>query len=683
LTLTASEPARGQDSRELPSQPVRPRPDEKARGARPPGTQHIKPLDGIRGIAVLLVLLFHFEIGPFRGGYVGVTVFFTLSGFLICSRTLGEIGRTGGFRVVDFFERRVRRLAPAAILCIFGVLIATNLFGAREQHASVGGDAIAALFNVANWRFLLHGTSYTDLFAAPSPLNHFWSLAIEEQFYLAFPVVVWLVLKLPPRFRAMGVALIVSAALEWSAHASSSATNFNRFYYGTDARMAELLVGVIAALSLSYWRISVPRPPGRQRMAVGLLAAAGMATVIGGGMLYRNGASNFQHGGAMFIALGTAALIIGGLEGSNAIARVCSLRPLVWVGKISYGAYLYHWPIVALSGKAWGPLHGTALGLVQLVLSLAIAGVSFRYLEAPIQRRRFAPRRRSLLKGWTQALASVSVVAVALMLFYPAGGSSALAGPGGLNIPAPAKAKKAAVIPKTNAPDRPLRVLVTGDSTGRVMANALIAYQNAHPTSLQVLDLSMVACPITPTDRIRNYSGEEGQNVTLCGGWQKTFAPQVAAFKPDVAVVFLSVMEATDQRTVDGNWDNLLDPSYRQYQLSAYDKFVKVLSSTGAAVEWADAPYFTFRQDLPWVSDDPARIDELNAMYRQLAATHPNVHLLSYAAHLNEPGRYDDPNVRPDGVHMTPQAADRLAQTWLLPQLAPFRPSAKAHSGSG
>jgi hypothetical protein len=215
------------------------------------------------------------------------------------------------------------------------------------------------------------------------------------------------------------------------------------------------------------------------------------------------------------------------------------------------------------------------------------------------------------------------------------------------------------------------------------MANALIAYQNAHPTSLQVLDLSMVACPITPTDRIRNYSGEEGQNVTLCGGWQKTFAPQIAKFKPDVAVVFLSVMEATDQRTVNGNWDNLLDPSYRQYQLSAYDKFAKVLGSTGAVVEWADAPYFTFRADLPWVSDDPARIDELNAMYRQLAATNPNVHLLNYASHLNEAGRYDDPNVRPDGVHMTPQAADNLAQTWLLPQLAPFRPSAKAHSGSG
>jgi peptidoglycan/LPS O-acetylase OafA/YrhL len=641
--------------------------------ADPPASsrRHITALDGMRGIAVLLVMLFHFKLGPFRGGFVGVTVFFTLSGFLICSRTLSEVGRSGRFAVADFFERRVRRLAPAAIACILGVVVLTSIVGTHEQHASVGGDAIAALANVANWRFLVHGTSYADLFAAPSPLNHFWSLAIEEQFYLVFPVVVWLALKLPRRVRVPAIALIVSAALEWSAHEASVAGNFNRFYYGTDARMTELLVGVIAALALSYWHVSVPRPPWPQRLGVAIVAAGGLATVFFGAITFQNGGSTYQHGGAFVIALATAALIIGGLEGSNGVARMCSIKPLVYVGKISYGAYLYHWPIFALSGKHWGPLHGTWLGLAQLSASLLLAAVSFRYLEAPFQRRRFAKTRRSMLRGWSTAIAGAAVVTVALMVFNPARGPAAFAGAGtGMQIPAAVKVKPGAVVARTNAADRPLRVLVTGDSTSEVEANALVSYQNSHPLALQVLNLSLPGCPITPADQIRNYSGETGQNVSLCGGWRKTFPAQIAKFKPDVSLVFLSVMEEADQRAAGGDWDNLLDPAYRAHQESEFDAFISTLSATGARVAWADAPYFKFQGlDLPWLSDDPQRTDVLNGMYRDLVARHPNVRLLDYASHLNKPGNFVDTQVRPDGIHMTPFAAAVLNNVWLLPLL--------------
>ncbi len=644
---------------------------ERPSGGHPEAVRrHITALDGMRGIAVLLVMFFHFKLGPFRGGFVGVTVFFTLSGFLICSRTLSEVGRSGRFAVADFFERRVRRLAPAAIVCVLGVVICTSLFGTHEQHASISGDAIGALANVANWRFLVHGTSYADLFAAPSPLNHFWSLAIEEQFYLVFPVVVFLALRLPKRIRVAAIALIVSAALEWSAHEASVASSFNRFYYGTDARMSELLVGVIAALALYYWRISVPRPAGLQRFGVMLVAAAGLATIVVGAMTYRNGGASYQHGGAFLIALATAALIIGGLEGSNGIARLCSIRPLVYVGKISYGAYLYHWPIFALSGKHWGPLHGTSLGLAQLASSLLLAAISFRFLEAPIQRRRFAPTRKAMLRGWTTALAGAACVTIALGVLHPAQGPSRFAGAStGLQIPAEVKAKPGTVVPRTNAADRPLRVLVTGDSTAEVMANALVSYQNAHPQALQVLNLSLPGCPITPTDLIRNYSGESGQNVTLCGGWTKTFPPQIAKFKPDVSLVFLSVMEQTDQRTRTGNWDNLLDPTYRAHQESEYDALIADLTATGAPVAWADAPYFKFQLDLPWISDSIQRTDVLNSMFREVAARHPNVKLLDYASHLNKPNDLVNTVIRPDGIHMTPGYAEGLARVWLLPLL--------------
>ncbi len=647
---------------------------------------HVPALDGMRGIAVLLVLLFHFKIGPFRGGFVGVTVFFTLSGFLICSRTITEVIRTGRFAVADFFERRIRRLAPAAIVCVLAVVVFTHLLGSGEQRGSVGGDAVAALANVANWRFLIHGTSYTDLFAAPSPLNHFWSLAIEEQFYLAFPVVVWLVLKLPQRFRAITIALALSVALEWSAHAGSAAASYNRFYYGTDARIAELLIGVIPALALTYWRVPIRRPAGRDRFAVTLLSAAALITILVAAMAYRNGGLSYQKGGALIVAMATAVLILGGLEGANGVARLLSIRPLVWVGKVSYGAYLYHWPIFALSGKHWGPLHGTSLGIAQLSVSLVLAAVSFRYLEAPIQRRAFLATRPVLLRAWARAFCGVGVLAIGLALVHPApasrfAGSSGGAGegsgsvPAGLQIPARAKVKPSAVTPPTEAAVKPLRVLVTGDSTARVIANALVNYQNAHPRAIQVLDLSLPGCPITPVDRIRNYAGELGQNVSLCSGWQKTFAPQIRAFKPDVSAVFLSVMEQTDQRSGNGSWDNLLDPAYRAHQESEFASFAKLLSETGAPVVWANAPYVKFQQDLPWLSDDTHRTDVLNALYRDLAAHHSNIRLVDYASKLNRPDHVVDTSIRPDGIHMTDAAASRLAQTWLIPLLKPYKPA--------
>ena len=180
------------------------------------------------------------------------------------------------------------------------------------------------------------------------------------------------------------------------------AGSFNRFYYGTDARMSELLIGVIAALALYYWHISLPRPAGRA--AVRGHAARrlpGSAVVFFGAMTYRNGGASYQHGGAFIIALATAVLIIGGLEGRNGVARLCSARWLVCVGKVSYGAYLYHWPIFALSGKHWGPLHGQPR--------------AWRSSREPGARRGFVPlprvadpapafrpiRRRTMLRGWS------------------------------------------------------------------------------------------------------------------------------------------------------------------------------------------------------------------------------------------------------------------------------------------
>ena len=322
-------------------------------------------------------------------------------------------------------------------------------------------------------------------------------------------------------------------------------------------------------------------------------------------------------------------------------------------------------------------MHGVSLGLAQLALSLLLAGLSFRFLEQPIQRRRFLPTRRRLLLRWAEAVAGVAALALVLGVVVPAHGASRFANNQlGMQIPAAAKIKPGAVVPRANTAVRPLRVLVTGDSTARVIANALIGYQNAHPQALQVLDLSLPGCPITPADRIRNYSGEQGQNVALCQGWDKTFGPQIDAFKPDVSAVFLSVMETTDQRMLSTGWDNVLDPAYRAHQESEFSALVRLLTATGAPVVWANAPFFKFQVDLPWLSDNPERTVVLNQLYQQFAATHANVHLIDYASQLNRPGGVVDTSVRPDGIHMTDAAAAKLTQTWLLPILNAYKPKA-------
>ena len=485
--------------------------------------------------------------------------------------------------------------------------------GTHEQHASVPGDAIASLANVANWRFLVHGTSYADLFAAPSPLNHFWSLAIEEQFYLVFPVVVWLLLKLPKRVararhRAGGVggARVVGPRGVGGRQLQPLLLRHRR----PDGR--ELLVGVIAALGLSYWHVSVPRPAGVQRLAVMLLAAAGLASVVVGAMTYRERRLDLPARRRVFIALATAALIIGGLEGSNGVARLCSVR------RWSTSARSPTAPTSTTGRSSRCPAStgvrctAPALGLAQLAASLLLAAVSFRFLEAPIQRRRFAQTRRSMLRGWAVALAGVACVTLALALLHPARGTSRFASASSA-MQTSRRRSRSSRAPSSRGRDAP---------TGRCGCSSPgIPRPRSWPTlgrpirmtirkRCRCSNLSLPGCPITPTDpHPQLHRGERPERHALSEAGDKTFPPQIAKFKPDVSLVFLSVMEVTDQRTVNGNWDNLLDPAYRAQQESAFDTLIADLSATGAPVAWADAPYFQFQADLPWISESTERTD--------------------------------------------------------------------------
>ncbi|HEY6532107.1 MAG TPA: acyltransferase, partial [Acidimicrobiales bacterium] len=219
---------------------------------------HLPGLDGLRGLAVIGVLLFHGGFTWAKGGFLGVSTFFTLSGFLITNLLVREWDSTDAIRLGRFWVRRFRRLLPAALIAIALIGLIWWRIGTPEQLATLRADMLAALGYVANWRFFSAGTSYADLFSAPSPLQHFWSLAIEEQFYVIFPLVVLGLMRLGGR-RVL-TAVLVAATLASVVLELALGGNIDRVYYGTDTRAAELLLGALLAV---WWSGRALAPRGR------------------------------------------------------------------------------------------------------------------------------------------------------------------------------------------------------------------------------------------------------------------------------------------------------------------------------------------------------------------------------------------------------------------------------------
>ena len=356
-------------------------------------------IEGLRAVAILLVVLGHAGVSALGGGYVGVDVFFVLSGFLITSLLLREVAATGRISIPRFYARRALRLLPASTLALVGTLIAARFWLSPLLAGQYTQDAVAAAGYVSNLVFAHRGTDYLASDASPSPFQHFWSLAVEEQFYLAWPLLIIAATALGRR-RLLGYALTALAVASLILSVTETHRSAPWAYFGTHTRAWELAVGALLALNAEKVA-RLPRHLGR------FLGWAGLAAILLAAVLYGDGTA---YPGLFVVlpVLGAAAVIAGGNE-------TLAIRPMTALGRLSYGWYLWHWPVLIIGPVALGISGSVPQKLALAIGALGLAWLSLRLVENPIRYSRVL-RSRARYGLALGASLFVCVLAVALVV---------------------------------------------------------------------------------------------------------------------------------------------------------------------------------------------------------------------------------------------------------------------------
>ncbi|WP_219835493.1 acyltransferase family protein [Paenibacillus sp. R14(2021)] len=348
--------------------------------------RYMPGLDGLRAIAVFAVIAYHLNLSWVPGGLLGVGIFFVLSGYLITDILLKQHATAGRLNLGDFWIRRARRLLPAMMIMLT-LVSAWLLVTDPARLFAMKGEIVSALLYYSNWRMIFHHVSYFESFGPPSPLGHLWSLAVEEQFYLIWPIVlVFMARKLRQRGRLL-LWILGGAAVSAAAMALIYVPGLDpsRVYYGTDTRAFGLLTGAALAVVWPSWKLSSALSH-RGRAVLDAVGIAGLLTVAF--MIARVGEYDtfLYRGGMVIVSAATAAVVAAMAHPASRLARLIGSKPIRRLGVRSYGIYLYHYPVIALSTPAaqvdeFHPVRA----MVQVLVSIMLAELSWRYVEEPIR----------------------------------------------------------------------------------------------------------------------------------------------------------------------------------------------------------------------------------------------------------------------------------------------------------
>jgi peptidoglycan/LPS O-acetylase OafA/YrhL len=633
-------------------------------------------LDGIRGVSVAMVLLFHGGFTWMTGGYVGVSVFFTLSGFLITGLLLAEHRSEGRVSMGRFYARRVRRLMPASLLCLAGIAVAA-VFGEFGGLPHVRRDVLAALLQVANWNALHNGTSYADLVARTAgqlgPVDHFWSLSVEEQFYWLWPALGGLLIFRLRRKRAVtGTLVALAAAGIVAAPVIARVWGENAAYWATPARLGEILVGAALAALVT--------DRARAMRWLGWFGLGALALIVVIAVTWPSSGGPAYHGWFGVFSLASAAVILGA-QPDGPLKSVLSVRPLVHLGRISYGVYLYHWPIFAmLTGTRVG-VGGWWLFAIRIAATMVVAELSFHLLEQPI-RRGSGPLIRV---AWVTPIA-IAIVAALVVVVVPVGtpvfsGSGLVPATFGTDpvvastlssAPATVSTSPAGTTSGTtnsstgtgdvvttsappSLPARPVSVLMLGDSTAVALADGFFQWAQQHTAEVRFASLAAVGCgfildALPPGDLGRQF-------LRICKSTLLVDLPKLLAKKvPDVVIVLVTLPDVGPRLWNDKEGSLLPhDQRYRDRLLAAYQARADMLISAGVRhIIWTMPVHPSSR----WLgSIAPVFTDEDWAVFTstitEVAQRHPKeitVARMDQWMAVHEPA---DGSMRNDGLHLT------------------------------
>jgi peptidoglycan/LPS O-acetylase OafA/YrhL len=660
---------------DVPSLPVPAGRAPTTQQTRPP--RRLVPLDGLRAFAVLTVLLYHGGVTWFGGGLLGVDVFFVLSGFLITNLLCGEFLARGTVALGRFWANRARRLLPALLLLLLGVALYAWVFRSSLDLASIRGDALSTLLYFANWHFLFSGQGYFAKSIAPSPLLPMWSLGVEEQYYLIWPLVALVALR-HGGTRAVawvaGAGAVASASLMAALYLAGA--SIDRLYYGTDTRAQALLVGsVLGALaSTRDWRVIAEewarRPLGRVTGAV--LGVAGSAFLLWAWHALDGQEALLYQGGFLLVAFAAGAVITVVTSWRHSVlATALSWRPLTYVGTISYGLYLYHWPIFLTLTEAHTGLSGPGLFTVRISVTFAVAILSYHLVEKPVRQGHLARTWRGLAVGIGAALATTGVViAVTLPIASDASPLPLAGDPTGLSA-----SQHQALAASGAFTTHPIRFMLFGDSVA-LTASVGLAIDSTERYGVRVYDAGILGCDLSlAPDRLAGvvYPGDPSVN---CGSWETTWSRQIAKVHPEVVGLLIGRFELADHY-YHGTWMHLGMPVWDRHLEDKLDRAVSVLSAGGARVVLYTFPYIDPPLAQPngalWPENRPDRVDRWNQLLDQVAATHRStVTLVDLNRILDPQGHYtatvDGVSVRwpDDGIHISTAGGE-----WLQPRLLP------------